>query len=152
MRKKKKRVGLEKKLLNSPSALMPGSGLSWYKFRKPNYKILKTFDNPSCDESIVTFTTNELTALCPLTGFADFYNLKIEYIPDKKCIESKSAKFYFGSYRDKGGFIENLANNILADWVRASDPIYVKIDITMNVRGGVGINVVKTFKKDGGVK
>jgi 7-cyano-7-deazaguanine reductase len=84
-----------------------------------------------------------MTALCPLTSFPDQYDVQVSYIPAEKCIESKSAKFYFGAFRDYGGFIETIAEKILADWMKASGSVDVKVDITMNPRGGVAINVIR---------
>jgi len=133
----------EEKLVNDDKALLPGSGITWHQFSEPDYRILKTFDNPKKEMPFtIEFSTKELTALCPLTSMPDFYDLKISYIPALKCIESKSAKFYFHSFRSYGAFIETLANKIADDWVKACSPKYLKVDLTMNARGGIPINVV----------
>jgi 7-cyano-7-deazaguanine reductase len=128
------------------------SGLSYHQFEEPTWKILQTFENPSIKESHrdlqkITFETKEVTALCPLTGFPDYYHVKITYIPVKKCIESKSAKFYFGAYRDYRGFIETITKKILDDWKKACKPRWIEVNITMNPRGGISINVIKTYQK-----
>jgi len=139
----------EEKLVNDDKALLPGSGITWHQFSEPDYRILKTFNNPE-KKSLYTvkISTTELTALCPLTSFPDYYTLYIEYIPDKRCIESKSAKFYFHSFRNYGAFIETLANRIADDWVKACSPKYLKVDLTMNARGGIPINVVVERKRN----
>jgi 7-cyano-7-deazaguanine reductase len=146
----------EEHLLNDDKALLPGSGVAWHQFSKPDSRILKTFNNPKKGiDFTVEISTNELTALCPLTSMPDFYTLKISYTPDEKCIESKSAKFYFHSYRSYGAFIETLANKIADDFVEACDPKYLKVELTMAPRGGIPITVRvwrdKRERKEGGL-
>lgn len=132
----------EQYLLRDDEALLPGKGVSWYQFSKPDYQILKTFDNPNMGiPYTIEISTTELTSLCPLTGFADFYHLQIIYTPKEKCVESKSAKFYFHSFRSYGAFIETLANKIADDWVMVCNPKYLKVKLTMNPRGGIPITV-----------
>jgi 7-cyano-7-deazaguanine reductase len=68
-----------------------GSGETKYEYQV-NPKLLETFDNPHPDRGYkVTFTTSELTSLCPITGQPDFYRITITYIPYRQCLESKSA-------------------------------------------------------------
>ena len=55
-------------------------------------------------DAMVEFTTNELTALCPITGQPDFYELTLNYRPGGSLIESKSLKLYLWSFRDRGIF------------------------------------------------
>jgi 7-cyano-7-deazaguanine reductase len=130
-------------LLKEPKKMLPGSGISWHKFKKPSSHILQTFPNPiSCGE--VTVRTKEMTALCPLTGFPDQYEVQVYYIPKAVCVESKSAKFYFGAYRDFPGFIETICEMIAVDWMEASNCARVEVNITMNPRGGVAITARST--------
>ena len=139
--KKKPQEQFEQHLLKDEKALLPGRGVSYHQFSKSDYRILKTFDNPSLIPYTVEISTNELTSSCPLTGMPDFYTLHISYTPDTKCIESKSAKFYFHSFRNEGMFIEALTNKIADDWVKACHPMYLKVRNTMNPRGGIPITV-----------
>ena len=44
--------------------------------------------------------------------------LKLEYVPDKLCVELKSLKLYMGSYRDIGAFHEDITNKILITFLR----------------------------------
>ena len=123
--------------------LKPGGGVSYHQFEEPSADILATFKNPTTYAQAITFRSKEVTALCPLTGQPDYYEVVITYTPARLCIESKSAKMYLGSYRSFGGFIETIADKMLWDWVRACKPLKVKVDITMVPRGGVGINVIQ---------
>ena len=73
----------------------------------PDEAVLETVPNPHPDEPyVVRFTCPEFTSICPMTGQPDFAHLVIDYIPDKKLIESKSLKLYFYSFRNHGAFHE----------------------------------------------
>ena len=128
--------------LKNTGLLAPGSGVSYVKFDKPDYRILQTFEAPD-GMCVVAFQTDEMTALCPLTGQPDWYSVQVSYMPAEKCVESKSVKLYFGSFRDTGAFIETIAKTIVDDWLEACAPCWVKVDITMKPRGGVAMNVVR---------
>jgi len=114
---------------------------------KPSKK-LETFPNhhPGRDY-VVTLTTDEFTCICPKTGQPDFAKIIIEYIPDKKIIESKSLKFYLWSFRDEGVFHEHVANVILDDLVAALKPRWCKVSAQFAVRGGIGITIDAEHKK-----
>jgi len=144
----KKKEYTDEELLNDEKALLPGSGISYHQFKQPDKRILRTFEKPGKKDYSVVFSTKELTALCPLTGMPDYYTLEITYVPDKKCIESKSAKLYFHSFRDAGMFIEALTNKIADDWEEVCSPKYLKVVNTMNPRGGIPISVVVERKKE----
>ena len=109
---------------------------------------LETFPNhhPKRDY-MVTMHTEEFTCVCPLTGQPDFAKIKIQYIPDKLILESKSLKLYLQSFRDEGTFHEHVTNVILDDIVAALAPRWCKITADFTVRGGIGISVDAEFKK-----
>jgi len=106
-------------------------------------KILETFDNkyPNRDY-VVTHIQPEFTSLCPKTGQPDFATMTVEYIPDKLCVELKSLKFYFQSYRNEGIFFESVTNRILDDLVEVCKPRYMKITAAFNTRGGISSVIV----------
>ena len=93
-------------------------------------------------DATVEFTTNELTAICPITGQPDFYELKLGYSPREALIESKSMKLYLWGFRDRGIFAEDLAATLLKDLVAACDPAEMTVDLTQQVRGGLQIRTV----------
>ena len=79
-------------------------------------KDLQTFPNPAPENDYtIRITVPEFTCLCPLTGQPDFANFIIEYVPDESCVELKSLKMYFWSFREEGGFHEKLSNEIFFD-------------------------------------
>ena len=98
--------------------------------------------NTRSSDATVEFTTNELTATCPLTGQPNFYELKLIYRPRETLIESKSLKLYLWGFRDKGIFAEDLAVTLLKDLVAACDPVEMAVDLTQQVRGGLQIRTV----------
>ena len=89
----------------------------------------------------------EFTCLCPKTRLPDFATIFIDYIPDKDCLELKSLKEYFISYRNVGIFHEHLVNKILEDIVAACRPRYAKVVGEINVRGGIKTTVSAEFNK-----
>ena len=109
---------------------------------------LETFPNhhPKRDYT-VTMHSEEFTCVCPLTGQPDFAKIKIQYIPDKLILESKSLKLYLQSFRNEGTFHEHVTNVILDDIVAALAPRWCKITADFTVRGGIGISVDAEFKK-----
>ncbi len=118
---------------------------------KPS-KTLDTFDNPKPDRDFtIRIDTPEFTCLCPMTGQPDFATLKLEYIPDKRCVELKSFKLYIWSYRDEGAFHEAVTNRILDDLVAAISPRFMRLTAKFNVRGGVYTDVIAEHQADGWV-
>ncbi len=90
----------------------------------------------------VEFSTSELTALCPVTGQPDFYELRLSYRPRERLLESKAMKLYLWGFRSKGTFAEDLAATLLRDLVGACDPVEMTVDLTQQVRGGLQIRTV----------
>jgi 7-cyano-7-deazaguanine reductase len=93
-------------------------------------------------DATVEFTTNELTATCPITGQPDFYELELSYRPGGSLIESKSLKLYLWGFRERGIFAEDLAATLLKDLVAACDPAEMTVDLIQKVRGGLQIRTV----------
>ncbi len=100
---------------------------------------LETFTNPGV--SHVELTSDELTAICPVTGQPDLYLATIEYWPDALCIESKSLKLYLTGYRNEGHFCEALAVKIRDDAAESLKlpPEKVRVTLKQKSRGGITI-------------
>jgi 7-cyano-7-deazaguanine reductase len=111
---------------------------------------LETFDNPAPDRDyVIRIRMPEFTCLCPKTGQPDFAELLLEYIPDKRCIELKSLKNYIWSFRDEGHFHEAVTNRILGDLAGATNPRFMRLTGTFNVRGGIYTTVVAEHRAPG---
>ncbi|MFT7524874.1 MAG: 7-cyano-7-deazaguanine reductase [Arenicella sp.] len=112
-------------------------------------KELQTFPNPAPENDYtIRITVPEFTCLCPLTGQPDFADFLIEYVPEKECVELKSLKMYFWSFRQEGGFHEKLSNDVLAKLVEVTQPRYMRVTANWNVRGGIYTTVVAEHKAD----
>ena len=106
-------------------------------------KDLLVFDNPAPERDyLIQFQVPEFTCHCPLTGQPDFAHFSIDMVADRLCIELKSLKMYFWSYRNEGAFHEKVTNTILDDIVAVSAPRFVRITARWYVRGGIYTNVV----------
>ena len=60
----------------------------------------------------VNITLPEFTCLCPMTGYPDFAEIHVKYVPDQTIVELKSLKLYINQYRDKEIFHEEAVNKI----------------------------------------
>jgi 7-cyano-7-deazaguanine reductase len=103
------------------------------------YAGLETFPNPGV--SHVEMTSDELTAVCPVTGQPDLYVATIEFWPQALCIESKSLKLYLGGFRNEGHFCEALAVKIRDDVAEVLElpPDKVRVTLKQKARGGITI-------------
>jgi len=102
---------------------------------------LETFLNPAQRNYRIRFETADFTSLCPVTGQMDFAQVTIEYVPAKLCVESKSLKFYFASYRNERAFNEAVTNRILDDFVSACSPREAVVTAEFSARGGIALTV-----------
>ena len=100
-------------------------------------------------EYAISLDVPEFTCICPKTGLPDFAVIKIEYSPDKYCIELKSFKLYTIFYRQVGIFHEHLTNKILEDFVLACKPRWVKVSGIFNPRGGITTSVFAQWRRPG---
>ncbi|MDQ6990340.1 MAG: preQ(1) synthase [Mariprofundaceae bacterium] len=101
-------------------------------------KTLEVFPNPNPERDYhIKIDSPEFTCLCPKTGQPDFAEIKIDYIPDEFCVELKSLKLYYWSFRDEGHFHEQVTNMMASDLIAAMNPRYLKVTAIFNVRGGV---------------
>ena len=94
------------------------------------------YENPEQPAEVV-IDTDEFTAVCPWTGLPDQGTLQISYMPDNKCVELKSLKYYLLSFRDVGILQEHAANRILRDLVTLCEPRQMKVMLDYNIRGGL---------------
>lgn len=119
---------------------------------KPS-KDLKTFKNPAPDRDYeIAFDCPEFTCLCPMTAQPDFAHLKIDYVPDRLCVELKSLKLYLWSYRNEGAFHEAVTNRICDDLFSLLKPRRVTVVGDFFVRGGIGTVVTVERRKKTGRK
>ena len=110
-------------------------------------KYLETFNFDSPDQYIKT-ETNEFIAVCPFSGLPDIARVKIEYFPTGgKCVELKSLKYYFTSFRNVGIYQEAVTKRIYDDLSSILGTKKIQITTIYNIRGGF-----KTVCVEGAIK
>jgi 7-cyano-7-deazaguanine reductase len=108
--------------------------------------LLETFENQFPDRDYrIEIVCPEFTSVCPRTGQPDFGTLTITYIPNKKCVELKSLKFFLQSFRNQGIFYEHVTNTILDDLAAVMQPRWLKIAAAFNSRGGMTETVTTEY-------
>ncbi|WP_303908678.1 preQ(1) synthase [Thiohalomonas denitrificans] len=112
-------------------------------------KTLETFDNPTPERDYtIRIEVPEFTCLCPKTGQPDFATIYIDYVPDKRCLELKALKLYIWSFREEGAFHEKVTNDMLADFIAACQPRFMRVTGRFNVRGGIYTSVTAEYRKE----
>ena len=118
---------------------MPKAKGKYFKFDGEgliNSDFLETFSFNSPNQYIKT-ETDEFSAVCPFSGLPDLAYIKIEYFPEGlKCIELKSLKYYFISFRSVGIYQEGVTKRIYNDLKSVLKTSKIKITTIYNTRGG----------------
>ena len=92
------------------------------------------FDSP---EQYIKSETDEFSAVCPFSGLPDIAYVKIEYHPTGgKCVELKSLKYYFVSFRNVGIYQEAATKRIYNDLKSALRTDKLQVTTIYNIRGG----------------
>jgi 7-cyano-7-deazaguanine reductase len=120
----------------------PGEFVALGQTGSDAYVGLETFENPGVAR--VEMTSDELSAVCPITGQPDLYVATIEYEPEALCLESKSLKLYLASYRNEGAFCEALAVKIRDDVAGALELPSERVHATLRQKARGGITIVAT--------
>lgn len=108
----------------------------------PEAAQLETVPNPHPGTLyLVRFTCPEFTSLCPVTGQPDFAHLVIDYVPDRRLVESKSLKVYLHAFRNHAGFHEACTVGIARRLIDELDPLWLRIGGYWYPRGGIPIDV-----------
>ena len=103
---------------------------------------VETFPNPEPRrEYVVRMEAPEFTSVCPKTGQPDFGTITITYAPAKACLEMKSLKQYFFSYRNRGVFYEAAVNAIADDLFDSCRPRWMVVHGAFTARGGMTATV-----------
>ena len=113
---------------------------SQYRYDRPDPELLETFYNPEPGSPwAVSLLCSEFTSLCPVTGQPDYGRLRVEYVPDQLCVESKSLKLYLVGYRNHGTFHEACVNKVADDLCSKLSPRYLRVYGDFQPRGGIAI-------------
>jgi len=107
-----------------------------------HYAGLESFENPGV--SHVVMRSDELVAVCPVTGQPDLYVASIEFWPQGLCLESKSLKLYLSGFRNEGAFCEALAVRIRDDVAEVLEVPADKVRVTLEQKARGGISITAT--------
>jgi 7-cyano-7-deazaguanine reductase len=109
-------------------------------------KAIETFPNPQPGRDYeIAISCPEFTSVCPKTGLPDFGEIRINYVPDERCIELKSLKYYMIDFRNRGIYYEAVTNAILDDLVAACHPRRMTVVGDFSVRGGIKTVVTASY-------
>jgi len=110
--------------------------------------ILEVFENPRPQRNYeIRLVFGEFTSVCPVTGQPDFATITVEYVPDRLCVEMKSLKLYYFSYRNRGAFYEAVVNQVLDDLVAVVKPRRMRVTGEFAVRGGTKGTVIAEYRR-----
>ena len=113
-----------------------GLTFDYHDESKINSDLLEIFDFKSPKQYIKT-ETDEFSAVCPFSGLPDISYVKIEYFPTGgKCVELKSLKYYFVSFRNVGIYQEAATKKIFEDLCSVLDTKQLMVTTIYNIRGG----------------
>ena len=100
----------------------------------PNLLEVFEFDSP---KQYIKTETDEFSAVCPFSGLPDIAYVNIEYFPTGgKCVELKSLKYYFVSFRNVGIYQEAATNRIYSDLSSVLKTKHLMVTTLYNIRGG----------------
>jgi len=97
---------------------------------------------------VIEHVSDEFTSLCPITGHPDFGRVILRYAPTPggNCVELKSLKLYYQSFRSEGIFYEAVTNQLLDDLVAAiQNPLWLQVVTDWNGRGGIRSTIRASF-------
>jgi 7-cyano-7-deazaguanine reductase len=118
------------------------------EFWRMSSSTLETFPNPRPERNYESaIECPEFTSVCPKTGLPDFGEIRITYVPDERCVELKSLKYYLIEFRNRGIFYEAATNQILDDLVSLLAPRQMTVVGDFSVRGGIKTMVTATFDR-----
>jgi 7-cyano-7-deazaguanine reductase len=111
----------------------------------PDAKLLEAFATPTVTPFVIEHVSDEFTSLCPKTGHPDFGTITLRYQPapantvegKSGCVELKSLKLYYQSFRNEGIFYEAVTNRIRDDLVALLRPTWLQVISEWRGRGGI---------------
>jgi 7-cyano-7-deazaguanine reductase len=108
----------------------------------PDASLLEAFPAPGDEPFVVEHVNEEFTSVCPKTGHPDFGRVTLRYQPAPAnegglCVELKSLKLYFQSFRSEGIFYEAVTNRVRDEPGALMRPAWLQIITDWRGRGGI---------------
>ena len=121
--------------------------MSEFLYDRPRPDLLETFENPyPARDYEITHVAPEFTSVCPKTGHPDFGTLTLRYLPTERCVELKSLKLYYQSFRNHGAFYEAVTNQIADELIRLLEPKELDLVAEWTPRGGLHSTIRVTHR------
>ena len=99
---------------------------------------LEIWENPHPERDYeINISFPEFTCLCPRSGYPDYADIIITYVPDKKIVELKSLKLLLNSYRNLYISHEESTNRIFSELKKKLKPRFLEVVGDFNPRGNV---------------
>lgn len=110
----------------------------------PRPELLEVFPTPHDRPFVIEHTSEEFTSVCPKTGHPDFGSITLRYCPapGQSCVELKSLKLYYQSFRNEGIFYETVTNRIRDDLAAAMKPLWIQVITHWKGRGGIHSRII----------
>ncbi|MBT8484780.1 MAG: preQ(1) synthase [Phycisphaerae bacterium] len=110
----------------------------------PDPALLETFPPPVDTPFLIEHVNEEFTSVCPKTGHPDFGRITLRYEPSPTggCVELKSLKLYYQSFRDEGIFYEAVTNRVRDDLVEKLAPRWLQVITQWRGRGGIRSRII----------
>lgn len=113
----------------------------------PDASLLDIFPTPTKSPFVIEHVSDEFTSVCPKTGHPDFGTITLRYCPGESCIELKSLKLYYQSFRNEGIYYEAVTNQIRDDLVWKLKPIWLEVITDWKGRGGIRSRIIASHGK-----
>jgi 7-cyano-7-deazaguanine reductase len=110
------------------------------EFRNPNP--ITTIPYAGKVSQVVTYESAELIARCPMTGYPDFYRIRLTLAPGELLPELKSLKLYYYGFAELPISHEHLAAKIYTEFCEAVRPVACRLDLTVGIRGGIETTIL----------
>ena len=111
----------------------------------PDASVLEMFEAPTKTPFLIEHVNEEFTSVCPVTGHPDFGTITLRYEPAELCVELKSLKLYYQSFRNEGIYYEAVTNNMRDDLVACMQPTWMQIVTNWKGRGGIHSTITASF-------
>ncbi len=111
----------------------------------PKPELLEFFDSPSDDPFVIEHVSEEFTSVCPKTGHPDFGHVTLRYAAAAVCVELKSLKLYYQSFRNEGIFYEAVTNRIRDDLASRMSPAWLQVITDWKGRGGIRSRIIASY-------
>ncbi|MBM44569.1 MAG: NADPH-dependent 7-cyano-7-deazaguanine reductase QueF [Phycisphaerae bacterium] len=110
----------------------------------PDTSLLETFPTPTDSPLLIEHVNEEFTSVCPVTGHPDFGTVTVRFEPGASCVELKSLKLYFQSFRNEGIYYEAVTDRIRDDLAGCMEPRWIQVVTNWRGRGGIRSRIVAT--------